>query len=394
MKRKGQKLRAPGMVVMLLLFFALFLNIHFQICYADDRPQEGKENDETEKILEEFEYNEIDDSLKELFPEKRISFKEVTAEVLTGNLQQAWNLLMKFAEEQVMYLLRTGKKDLVHILVIALTAAFMNQFAGIFQNRQAAQVGFYMVYLTLAALTVAVFDVVLRWVESGVENLTMFMGVFYPVYFLAVAVAKGGVTGVAFYNLVLFLIYIVEILIGKVLLPVVRIYMIVKTLDFLSPQDMLGKLSEFIETVIRWALKAVLACVIGANLVQGMISPAIDTVKRSAAIRGAEAIPGVGDLLGGMTEVALGTAVLVKNGIGIAGAVICTALCLVPLIQTAGTALLYKLTAALLQPVCDERITGCVEAVGEGCRMLVQIVFTTGILFLLTIAIVAAVTNV
>ena len=63
---------------------------------------------------------------------------------------------------------------------------------------------------------------------------------------------------------------------------------------------------------------------------------------------------------------ALGTAVLVKNGIGMAGAVICIALCVIPLVQTAGTALLYKLAAAMIQPVSDERVTGCVEAVGEG----------------------------
>lgn len=61
--------------------------------------------------------------------------------------------------------------------------------------------------------------------------------------------------------------------------------------------------------------------------------------------------------------------------------------------QTAGTALLYKLAAAMIQPVSDERVTGCVEAVGEGCQILMQIVFTVGVLFLLTIAIVAAVTN-
>ena len=293
----------------------------------------------------------------------------------------------------MIYLLQTGKKNLVHILLIAMIAAFMNQFAGTLQNRQVASVGFYMIYILLAALTVAAFDVVIQWVESGIRNITAFMGVFYPVYFLAVAVAKGSVTGVAFYNLVLFLIYAVEIIIGNVLLPMVRVYMIIRVLNFLGPEDMLGKLSEFLELIIRWTLKTALACVIGANLIQGMISPAIDTVKRSTMLKGAEAIPGVGNLLGGMTEVALGTAVLVKNGIGMTGAVICIALCVIPLVQTAGTALLYKLAAAVIQPVSDERVAGCVEAVGEGCQILLQIVFTVGVLFLLTIAIVAAVTN-
>ena len=403
-EKKCEKL-AGVFICCILAFFLLFLSTRYVgliYCYADELSEDSENTAEDaeqeqqkikETILSEFEYGEIDDSLRSLFPEKRIAFQEVISEILTGDLKSSVKLLTEFAGEQMIYLLQTGKKNLVHILLIAMIAAFMNQFAGTLQNRQVASVGFYMIYILLAALTVAAFDVVIQWVESGIRNITAFMGVFYPVYFLAVAVAKGSVTGVAFYNLVLFLIYAVEIIIGNVLLPMVRVYMIIRVLNFLGPEDMLGKLSEFLELIIRWTLKTALACVIGANLIQGMISPAIDTVKRSTVLKGAEAIPGVGNLLGGMTEVALGTAVLVKNGIGMTGAVICIALCVIPLVQTAGTALLYKLAAAVIQPVSDERVTGCVEAVGEGCQILLQIVFTVGVLFLLTIAIVAAVTN-
>ena len=94
-----------------------------------------------------------------------------------------------------------------------------------------------------------------------------------------------------------------------------------------------------------------------------------------------------------MTEVVLGTAVLIKNGIGMTGAIICIALCVVPLVQIGCITLLYHLAAAVIQPVSDKRIVGCVETAGEGCRMLMRVVFTTGMLFLLTIAIVTAVTG-
>ncbi len=144
---------------------------------------------------------------------------------------------------------------------------------------------------------------------------------------------------------------------------------------------------------VSWLLKTLLACIVGLNVIQGLISPAIDTVKRSAVTKSAEAIPGVGDIIGGVAEVALGTAVLVKNGIGMAGAMICIALCMVPLVQVAGIVLLYKLAAAVIQPVSDKRIVGCVETVGEGCRLLLHVVFTTSLLFLLTIVVVSAVTG-
>ena len=93
-----------------------------------------------------------------------------------------------------------------------------------------------------------------------------------------------------------------------------------------------------------------------------------------------------------MTEALLGTAVLVKNGIGVTGAVICIAICAVPAIQMLIMAFLYKLVAALVQPISDKRIVGCIMCMGDGSQLLLRLIFTTGVLFLLTIAIVTATT--
>ena len=106
-----------------------------------------------------------------------------------------------------------------------------------------------------------------------------------------------------------------------------------------------------------------------------------------------EALPAIGDAIGGVTEVILGTAVLMKNGIGAAGAIICICICAVPVFQIFVMTVLYKLVAALIQPVSDRRIVGCLSAVGDGSSLLLKMVFMTGILFLLTIAIVTATTT-
>ena len=369
----------------------------YTVAYADDTDTSASVSESSSEIrdaiLSTFDYGEIDNSLKELFPDAQVKFEDVLSEILSGDLKHSFRLLGTFAKEQCVYLLQMEKKTLIYIVMIAMIAAVMNQFTGILQNRQVAGIGFYIIYLMLIAWTITAFDVVLSKVEAGILAVTGFMSVFCPVYFLAVAVAKGSVTSVAFYNLMLFLIYGVELIIGKILLPVVRVYMMIRVLNFLTPEEMFEKFSELLALIVKWTLRTALACVIGVNLIQGMISPAIDTVRRSAVTKGAEAIPGVGNLLGGMTEVAIGTAVLVKNGIGMAGALICIALCTLPLIQIAATELLYKMTAVMIQPVSADRVMGGVEAVAEGCGLLLQMVFTVGLLFLLTIAIVAALTG-
>ena len=104
----------------------------------------------------------------------------------------------------------------------------------------------------------------------------------------------------------------------------------------------------------------------GVNLIQGLLSPVIDEVRRSGLQRGLESIPGIGNTLGGMTEIVMSALTLIRNGIGVAGALICVGICLIPVIQIAVLALIYKLLAALLEPVSDSRISR-VRGGSRGC---------------------------
>ncbi len=350
-------------------------------------------SDMKEEILGEFDYEDVDKALKSIFPKERIGFRDTVAAVITGEQRYSAKMLWQLVSGQFTYAFSGSRENLIHILIIAVIAAVFHNFSTVFKSRQICEISFYILYLLLIALCLSSFQMVIDWVSAGIENLTRFMTVFCPLYFLAVSIAKGSVTAVAFYNLVLFFIYVTEVVIVYFLLPIIHIYIMVKVLDFLSSQEYLSKLAELIEVAVSWLLKTLVACVVGLNVVQGMISPAIDTVKRSAVTRTAEAIPGVGDAIGGVAEVVLGTAVLVKNGIGTAGMIVCLALCIVPLVQMGAVALMYKMAAAVIQPVSDKRIVGCIECVGEGCQLLMRLVFTVGLLFLLTIVVVSFVTS-
>ena len=358
-----------------------------------EEERERRQKEWEEQILAQMEDDEVDAMLQELFPEKHLSFRQVLGEVLEGNLELTADLILGVAKDQLTYVIRTGKEALGPILLLAVIAAIFTNFSRVFQSSQLSQISFYAAYLMMTALTLKTLQAVMDWTEEGIRTLTSFMGVFSPLFFAAVSVARGSVTAVAFYNLVLFSIYLTEVLIVGVALPMIHIYIVLRVLNDLSLDHYLTRAAELVFLVISWGLKTLLALVAGIHLVQGMISPAIDAVKRSIVTRGVQAIPGVGEIFGGMAEVAAGTAVLVKNGIGMTGALICVAVCLVPLFQMAFMTLLYKLAAAVIQPVSDPRITGLVETVGEGCRLLMRVIFTAGVLFLLTVAVVTAATG-
>lgn len=346
-----------------------------------------------EKLLEGFDFSEIDESLRKLLPEQKISFRKVTEVFLDGDMEAAWQMLVRCVSDQIAYEFRNNRHNLIYMLLLAIVAAVFTNFSDALKNRQVSQISFYVLYMLLITICLNTFRVAVTGLESRLKLLTDFMGVLCPGYFLSVAFASGRSSALMFYNLVLFLVYLVEVLILRFLLPVINVYIMVQVMNYMLGEEMLSELGELLKKLVLWSLKTLLGIVVGINVIQGLLAPAIDMLKRSTMTKAVEAIPGIGNTFGSMTDVVLGTAVLIKNGIGIAGAAFILLICAVPVIQMLLLAFFYKLAAALVQPVSDKRITGCISSVSGGYELLLKVLCTVVVLFLLTLAVIAASTS-
>ena len=376
-------MRKYGIVGMLFLGLCLFGSVRTAYAAGEEKLQITQK-----EMLDEFDFSDLDDSLKKMF--EKMKFREVIETLLSGNLKQAGEQFTKFLWDQFFYELQTHRKLLVYLLLIAVIAAVFANFSSAFGARQASEAAFYILYMLLIALCLSGFRLAVSEMETSLKCLLEFMKVLCPTYFLAVTVASGSLTSMFFFEVVLFLIFLAETVILNFLMPVINVYMMIQVMGNLTGEEFLSQFAELLEKLTGWILKTMLACVIGINVVQGILAPVADSVRRSFITKTVEAIPGVGNTAGSVMDVVLGTAVLIKNGIGMAGAVIAAGICILPILKVLLLAFLYKMAAAVTQPVSDKRITSCIGNVSEGYEMLGKVMGTTGILFLITIAVVAA----
>lgn len=346
-----------------------------------------------ESILDEVDMKEINQLLKEIFPQEKVIFQDVLTALLDEKETISPKLIGEFITDTLFHVVKSNKSTLVYLLLVMIIAAVFTNFSEVFQNRQIAQTGFYLVYILLITVCLHSFQMTVQELTDSMETLNTFMSVLAPAYFICMALAVGSISSIAFYNLVLLLIFLVDMVILHFLLPLIHVCLMVRVLNFLSDEEYLSKFAELLQTIVGWGLKTLLALITGAGIVQGILNPSMDAVKRSAFTKGAEMIPGIGDVFGGVTDVVLGTAVLIKNGIGMAGVVLVIAICLVPILNMGILTLLYKGLAALVQPVSDKRIVEAVNSVGDGYHMLLKVVCTTAVLFMITIAVAAAATT-
>lgn len=343
-----------------------------------------------QRIYEELDMDTVTESLNKLMPETKLDFTDTVTALIRGEVEEPGRLLIELVSDQLGYEFRYSRSAIIHILILSILAAVFTNFSNAFQNKQVSEIGFYVLYLMIFTLCLNSFRVVMDGAEEKIGYLLEFMRVLCPAYFMAAALSAGGNTAVLFYNIVIALIYLVQLIVLNVIFPVIHIYIMMQILDNLTGEDYLTQFSELLQKGVGWALKTMLAGVIGMNVVQGLLTPAIDSLNRNVLTSTTRSIPGIGNLTGGALDVVLGTAVLIRNGIGTAGMLFALMICAVPLIQLVVTMILYKLIAAAVQPVSDKRIVGCISSISEGSELLLKTMFTTILLFLLTIGVVMA----
>ena len=364
------------------MIFFLFLLFSIPV-----QASNGEQGNTQEQLLDSMELEKMQEAVNELLGEETFSVKESIKKALSGEEPFSAEHFGEIGKAFLYQQLLPDKKILVQVILLVLAASLFSNFTGMFGKGETGGISFYMVYLFLLTILMKSFGQMSRIISSGLEDFVFFMKALMPSYFLAVTAAGGVASAMIFYNMVLAVIYVIQVILLKLVVPGIHLFVLFQLVNYLHKEDILSKMAEFFKTILEWTLHTCVAVVVGMQGIQNMISPAVDSLKRDVIGKTATAIPAVGNAIDGVTEVALGTAVLIRNCIGVVGILVLLLLGLPPIIRLGVTTLIYKLLAAVVQPVADKRMTGCLSTMGEGCRLLLRVLLTVELLLLITIAI-------
>ena len=117
-----------------------------------------------------------------------------------------------------------------------------------------------------------------------------------------------------------------------------------------------SKLLSVVKSVCTWTLTAALSVFAAVITVQGLGASATDGVSvRTVRYAIDNYLPVVGGFFKDTYGMLVGSALIIRNAVGITGAVWIVLLCCSPLISLAVSILLFKVCAALIEPVGAER---------------------------------------
>ena len=337
-------------------------------------------------------FTNVENTLKD--KEIDLSYTQLVKQLIHGNVKGVLHTIKAKMKEVFLNSMLIQKDLIREILLIAFTAAIFKNLSDSFFQQSTANSAFYITYVILCGVMVHSFFYLNKTVTQLVTLMADYMKGMIMAYSLAVVSTSGITTSTTVYEFYLLLIYAMTTLTNVVLLPMIKILFVLKIINHISKEEHFSRLCKTLEGVIKFLLKGFLSVLLGVQLIQSMILPAVDSMKNTVLQKGMSAIPGIGSGLNSAMTMVIGSAVVIKNSIGAVGILVLIVIIVPPVIEITAVVLTYLLAGIMIQPISDKRITGAMDAVIQSGKLMLSMIFTMALLFILSVALIAFSTNV
>lgn len=348
------------------------------------------ETETTEELLKEINLADVQKMLDDFMGADSFFMKEALIKLTRGEQAFSKEAVQEFVYRFFFYQLDQEKELFVKLILLILLSAVFTSFAEVFENNQIGDISFFVVYLLFFTILMDSFSKMSSSLEKTISWMTEMMKGLAPAYYMTVCAASGAASAVVFYEGVLLMVWGIQWLLLTVLLPASGMYVLLQLVNSLSREEMLGKMAELLNTAVSWGLKSLLAAVVGLQIIRNLVAPVMDSVKRGLLSKAAGALPGVGNAVNMVTELVVTSAVLVRNCLGVVILVVFVLIGAGPMLHYGILSLLYRLLAAVAQPVSDRRMVRALGTMGEGCALLLRILFTAEVLCMLAFLVLMA----
>lgn len=183
-------------------------------------------------------------------------------------------------------------------------------------------------------------------------------------------------------------------IISNVTLPLAMVSAMLIMLTRLGEGVRINRLAALAQQAASWSLGVCFTVFIAVLMTRGVTASAIDGVTiRTAKYAINHFVPVVGGLFADTVDTLVGSSLLVQSALGVTGLIIIAGYALAPMCQTLAMTLLYRLAAALMQPVADGELAGCIHDFSGVLMLFFIIQLCVGAMFLLLIAQMVAVSG-
>jgi stage III sporulation protein AE len=288
-----------------------------------------------------------------------------------------------------------GGKLLASIVILTVFSMILESLQSAFERNNVSKIAYAISYMVLLLIAVNSFSIAIGYAKTAITNMIQFMIAMIPLM-LTMLGAMGNVTTVAvLHPLIVFMIHAVGTLIYSVVFPLLFFSAVLHIVSSISDKYKVTQLANLLRRISVALLGIMVTVFLGVISVQGGTGAVTDgvTIRTAKYITG-NFVPVVGRLFSDASETVIGASLLVKNAVGISGVAIIVFLCAFPAMKIMALALIYNVSAAVMQPLGSNPIINCLQTIGKSLIYVFASLAAVGFMFFLAVTIIITVGNV
>ena len=241
------------------------------------------------------------------------------------------------------------------IVVIGIICSLFKNLQSSFSSEGISQIAFFACYAILIILLSKTFIISLSLAKDVIVQIATFMDKVLPLL-AALLIASGGLTQAATMDpIILGATILIPKIYLNIIIPLILITFVLQFANNISTEPKLSNLCGLIKKSTVWIQGFIITVFIGVLTIRGISSSTIDAVTlKTTKFTIDNFIPIVGKSLSDAISSVAGYSLIIKNAIGSIGLIVIILIIIYPIIKIVLSSLIFKLSAALLEPITDK----------------------------------------
>ncbi|MGV7099798.1 stage III sporulation protein AE [Bacillus subtilis] len=344
---------------------------------------------ETDKIGE-F-WNDIMTEYGGLLPESQ---KGSLMEFINGDKSFSPQEWLKALFSYLFHEVLANGKLLGTLILLTIFCVILQLLQNAFQQSTVSKVAYSIVYMVLIILALNSFHVAINYATEAIQTMTSFILALIPLLLALLASSGGAVSAAFFHPVILFLMNTSGLLIQNIVMPLIFLSAILSIVSTMTEQYKVTQLANLLRNIAIGALAVFLTIFLGVISVQGASAAVTDGITlRTAKFITGNFIPVLGRMFTDATDTVISASLLLKNTVGILGVAILICIAAFPAIKVLSLAFIYKLAAAILQPLGGGPVITCLDVISKSVIYIFAALAIVSLMFFLSLTVIITAGN-
>lgn len=279
------------------------------------------------------------------------------------------------------------------IIILAVISALLVNLQSSF-DQGVAKISSMACFLAVSAIALGSFKYVIQIGQTTIDSMSNFMAAVLPQMMVLVTGLGHVHTAAAIFPIMMAACTAFARGIGLIVFPLIALSAVLNLANQLTDTIKLERMGKLVYTLAEVIMGLMLTFFIGILTLRSIYGSVMDALTlRTGKFVADTFFPVIGGYLSDALETAAGYVVLLKQAVGILGLLTIFGIFVFPVLKIGVIALIYKLSAAMVEPLGDNRISQVLEIMGNHLFLALASVAAVGLMFFILVAILVSTGN-